>query len=378
MGQYAKEQTFKEENIMRKFYAICLTLFAAFAIPAYSQNPAPPLRLIQSIPLPGVPGALDHMGIDVKRQRLFVPAETHHTVSVMDLKTGKRIHMISDVTWPSTVVYQSQTDEVIVTDREDGSVKFFSGDKYELVKTVKLDIGKGPDNATYDPATQIFYSVSGGRKVGIPYTLLAVIDTKTKEHRGDIKIESNNVQQMPIEPGTGPKKMYATMRDKQQIAVIDLEKRTTITTWPTTPECTAPYSASLDVAHHRLFVGCRMFPSQDQQWAGGRMIVMDTDTGKMVAKFDAGGGADEMFFDVPSQRIYQQGYEGIVDVWKEVDPDHYQALGHIQGGFHGKTSLLVPELKRYYVAVSQQLHTVEGVQGGKVTEACIEVYEVLP
>jgi hypothetical protein len=67
---------------MRRFYVICLPLFAAFAIPAYSQNPAPPLRLIQSIPLPGVSEALDHMGIDVKRQRLFVPAETHHTVSV--------------------------------------------------------------------------------------------------------------------------------------------------------------------------------------------------------------------------------------------------------------------------------------------------------
>jgi DNA-binding beta-propeller fold protein YncE len=360
---------------MKKMYAICLTLIAAFAIPAHSQAPAP-LRLIQTIPLPGISGALDHMGIDVKRQRLFVPAETHHTVSVLDLKTGTRIHMIGEVTWPSTVAYHPESDEVVVTDREDGSIKFFRADNYELVKTVKLDIGKGPDNATYDPATQIFYSVSGGRKVGIPYTLIAIINTATKEHMGDIRVESANVQAMPIEPGTGPKKMYAALKDKNQVAVIDIEKRAVIATWPTSPECQAPNSAAVDSAHHRLFLGCRMWAAQDQQWQGGRMIVMDTDTGKMVAKYDAGGGADEMFFDVPSQRIYQQGYEGIADVWKEIDPDHYQALGHIQGGFHGKTSLLVPELKRYYVAVSQQLHTVEGVQGGKVTEACIEVYTV--
>ena len=82
------------------------------------------------------------------------------------------------------------------------------------------------------------------------------------------------------------------------------------------------------------------------------MLVLDTDSSKPVAVFDA-GGADKMFFDAASQRIYMQGYEGIADVWKEVDPDHYESIGRIQGGVHEKTSLLVPELKRYYVAVSE-------------------------
>jgi hypothetical protein len=108
------------------------------------------------------------------------------------------------------------------------------------------------------------------------------------------------------------------------------------------------------------------------------MIVMNTDTGKMVAQFPAGGGADEMFFDAPSQRIYLQGYEGITDVWKEVDPDHYESIGRIQGGVHGKTSLLVPELRRYYNAVSQQRISVDTVQGSKLVQGCIEVYEVEP
>jgi len=50
------------------------------------------------------------------------------------------------------------------------------------------------------------------------------------------------------------------------------------------------------------------------------MVVVDTDSGKVTMAFDAGGGADEMFFDAAAQRIYLQGYEGIADVWKEVDP----------------------------------------------------------
>jgi hypothetical protein len=35
----------------------------------------------------------------------------------------------------------------------------------------------------------------------------------------------------------------------------------------------------------------------------------------------------------------------------------------------------VPELKRYYVAVSEHQDVITGVQGGKFEEAYIEVYE---
>lgn len=328
-------------------------------------------------PPAGRPGALDHMGIDVQGQRLFIPAEQHHTVEVVDLRAGKRIRTISDVSWPSTIVYRPQSNEIFVTDRSHGSVEVFSGDTYDLVKTIKLITG--PDNATYDPASQLFYVATGGGHLGLPYTSIAIIDTAAKEHLGDIRVESSNIQAMAIEPGSRPdKKMYADMADKDQIAVIDLQKRAVLTTLPTTPECQRPLASAVDAAHHRLFVGCRMYRTQPQHWDPGRMIVMDTDTGKTIAKFVAVGGSDEMFFDAASQRIYLQGYEGIADVWKEVDPDHYESIGRIQGGVHGKTSLLVPELQRYYVAVSQHQDVVMGVQGGKIEEGYIEVYAVQP
>ena len=360
---------------MKRHFALSSMLLLGFVASAHGQAAAP-LKLIQKILVPDVAGDFDHMAIDIQGQRLFVPAEEHSTVEVVDLRAGKRIRTISDVSWPSTVAYNPRTNTIFVTDRSDGSIKVFSGETYELVKAIKLITG--PDNATYDPATQYFYSVSGGQWLGVPYTLIAIIDTATKEHLGDIRVESANIQAMAIEPGTGPKKMYADMADKDQIAVIDLQKRAVISTWPTSPECQQPEAAAVDAAHHRLFVGCRMFRTQPNWWLPGRMIVMNTDTGKVLAQFPAGGGADEMFFDVPSQRIYLQGYEGITDVWKEVDPDHYESIGRIQGGVHGKTSLLVPELKRYYNAVSQQRISVDTVQGSKLVQGCIEVYEVEP
>jgi len=359
---------------VKSHFALCLMLLAAFATGARAQSGAVPLKLLQTIPLPGIEGAFDHMDIDVQGQRLFIPAEQAGLVEVVDLKNGKRLRTISEVRWPSTIAYHPQSNEIFVTDREDGTIKVLSGQTYELVKTIKLT--KGPDNATYDPSTQLFYAAYAGRNAGMAYTLIAIIDTANSQHIGDIRVDAANVQAMPVEPGAGPKKMYADLADKHQIAVIDLQKRSVIKTWPTTPECLQPFASAVDSAHHRLFVGCRMYPAQSQWWMPGKMVVMNTDTGETVAVFDAVGGSDEMFFDPASQRIFLQGYEGIADVWHEKDADHYELVGRIQGGVHGKTSLLVPELKRYYVTVSRHQDIVLGVQGGKIEEGYIEVYEV--
>ena len=104
---------------MKKHLVLLSILLLGFAAAAHGQAAAP-LKLIQTIPLPGVPGALDHMAIDVRGQRLFVPAEQHQTVEVIDLKAGKRVRTLSDVLWPSTVAYNPQTNEIFVTDRSGG------------------------------------------------------------------------------------------------------------------------------------------------------------------------------------------------------------------------------------------------------------------
>lgn len=50
-----------------------------------------PLKLVQRIPMPGVQGHTDHISVDVKDNRLFVPAngEKQNTVEVIDLRAGK-------------------------------------------------------------------------------------------------------------------------------------------------------------------------------------------------------------------------------------------------------------------------------------------------
>ena len=155
-----------------------------------------PLKLLQTIPLSGVDGALDHMAIDVQRQRLFVPSEQHGTVEVLDLQTGNRIRTISAAKWPSTAIYHPETNEIFVSDRADGTCKVFSGENYELVKSIKLAVGA--DNAAYDAPSHYIYISAGGRHAGMPNTLIGIVNAKTSQHLGDISVDSANVQAMAL------------------------------------------------------------------------------------------------------------------------------------------------------------------------------------
>src|SRR5229473_3121741 len=121
---------------MKRHFAFFLVLLFGFVVSAQGQGSAP-LRLIRTIPLPGVPGGLDHMGIDIHGQRLFIPAEQHKTVEVVDLRSGKLTLTIQGFSFPRTVYYRPQSNEIFVVDA-DGTCKVFSGESYELVKTIKL------------------------------------------------------------------------------------------------------------------------------------------------------------------------------------------------------------------------------------------------
>ena len=122
---------------MKICLAVGFVLSAAFVPGAQCQTSAP-LRQIQSIPLPNVEGYFDHMAVDVKGQRLFVPGEHQRTIEVVDLRAGKVIHTITGFGGdPRKTIYLPETNEIWVDDG-DATCKAFNGDTYELVKNIPL------------------------------------------------------------------------------------------------------------------------------------------------------------------------------------------------------------------------------------------------
>ncbi|HWF96053.1 MAG TPA: hypothetical protein VG291_13935 [Xanthobacteraceae bacterium] len=365
---------------MKTGLAILLTSLMGLVSAAQAQAPAPsePMpKLIGYITLPNLEGWMDHLAVDLKGQRLFVPGEHQKTIEVVDLRAGKAIHTITGFDGaPRKTLYLPDTNQIWVDDGE--SVKSFNADTYELIKNIPFDLDKSskliPDNGAFDPLTRQFYVTITADANSATATVkgsVEIVDTKTGARVGNIKLDGTDPSGIAFDAATP--RMFVVMGDTAKVQVIDRDKRTTVATWDITGG-TAPHTVAIDTAHHRLFVGARVKPGH--LFKPGKMVVMDTDTGKVVAALDTEGGADEIQYDAASQRIYFTGTTGHVDVFKQVDADTYQHLGKLITAADAKTSLLVPELKRFYVAVPKRNVAIPPTRDVITEDAELLVFEV--
>jgi hypothetical protein len=106
------------------------------------------LSLEADIPLPNVKGRIDHFSVDVKGQRLFVAAVENHTLEVVDLKSGQRVHTITDLAEPQGVFYDAFTNHLFVACGLDVVTKIFDATTFQILATVKFP--DDADNIRYD------------------------------------------------------------------------------------------------------------------------------------------------------------------------------------------------------------------------------------
>jgi DNA-binding beta-propeller fold protein YncE len=325
---------------MKKYHhvlgAIFLLFFALRALCATTE----PLTLIGKYELPSeIKGGFDHLIVDLKSHRLFATLIQSKSVVVIDIKTGKLIKTIGGFEDPHSLLYRQDLERLYVADGEPGELKIFDGETYDLIKSVKLIIDT--DAIAYDPATKNVYVVTGGEKANSTYSVISIIDTTNGDKVGDINVESGALEAMALE--TSSPKMYVNNRSKNQVEVIDRKTRQVLASWPLTLGKGIDPIA-LDEANHRLYVACR----------SGQIVVFDTITGKELQALPIGGGVDDLFFDSASKRLYATcGAAATVDVYKEIDADHYVSLGKVPSAARGRTGRLVPELSRFFVAVPQ-------------------------
>ena len=339
------------------------------------------LRLVETIPLP-TEGYMDHLTADLKNQHLFISGENNKSFVVVDISAGKVIHETKGLGGNPRKPFFDPKTNLIWVDLGDNTVVGIDAGTYEVTKTVELSGGKDatkrtPDNAAYDPARGLYYAGVGTS--GTMDGSIDIVDTKNAKLVGSIKMNGSDPAGIVLDP-TG-KKLYVGMGDvvngESVCKVIDTDKREVIAEWPITggPQ---PHVAGLDTAHHRLFMGSRL--QGGHQGEPGKLVVINTDTGNVVQVLDSVGGADEIFYDAPTGRIYFSGSTGTIAVFKEQDPDQYELLGKVPTGAIAKSGTWIPELKRFYSAVPK--HIVQtppyGANDYITEEAHLMVFDYLP
>ncbi len=310
----------------------------AFALPLGAQDSSAPLRLVQTIPL-SVDGRMDHLAIDVKGMRLFVAALGNNTVEVIDLRAGKVINSLTEPKKPQGVWYVPSLKKLFVASGNDGMVRVYNGETMALIASIKLDLG--PDLLGYNSRTKVVYVGYGGEDAKNDYGNVGIIDARKNKHAGDIKTVAHPGGILVDDSG---RRLYVTIPATSEVVVIDPKSNQIIKSWKVT-EAQRTVSLALDQANGRLFVGAR---------TPGRVMVYDTKSFNKVAEFPTVGLLDGMFFDSTRKRLYVSGGEGFVDVVQLQAGDRYEPLTKTPTRPMARTSLFVPELNRYYVALPRK------------------------
>ncbi len=287
-----------------------------------------PLQLEAKIPLSSVQGRIDHMAVDLKRQRLFVAELGNDTVGIIDLANRKLIRTIAGLKEPQGVGYEPSTDTLYVANAGDGSVRLFEGSDYN--STGLIELGSDADNIRVEAAAKRVF-------IGYGSGALAVIDPSTRSKAGDIPLTAHP-ESFQIDPDTN--QIFVNVPDARAIAVVDRASQKQIGKWPLTDRG-ANFPMALDHVRRQVLVIFR---------APAELGVFSMTDGKLVTTPETCGDADDVFIDAKRNRIYVSCGAGFLDVL-EAKEATYRRIARIPTVSGARTSLFVPEMDRLLVAV---------------------------
>src|ERR1700732_133883 len=331
----------REAKLNRSRAMILVTMTFTLTAGAWAQGKA--LQLSQTIPLPELhDGDFDHFTVDLRGNRLFVAAEENSKVLVFDLRTNKLLHTITDLKAPHAMLFREDLKKLFVVDGDLPACKIYNSETYQPITTIKLL--NDADSMNYDPVTKYLYIVNGGREAHVPYEFISVIDTTTDKLLTQMKIDSAHLEALAIEKSSP--RMYVSITGHDAIGVIERETSTLTETWSIADQGSQNTPLALDEPDRRLFTVTRK---------PGKFLALDTNTGKIVFSIPTVSHADDLTYDERMKRIYIAG-DGFLDVFKQIDPDHYELMERIPTSFRAQTAFLVRELNTYFVAVPHHEH----------------------
>jgi DNA-binding beta-propeller fold protein YncE len=315
-------------SFFRKTVWLAIALCCVWIVTVAAQN-ARPLKLEQTIALPGVEGRIDHFAFDAAGERLFVCALGNNTVEVLDLRKGERIHSITGLGAPQGVAYIPELNRIFVANDKAGICKTYDGKSFQQIS--ELNLKDDADNVRYDSSTKQIY-------VGFNEGGLGIINATNGKQVGSVKL-SAHPEAFELEKHGN--RIFVNVPNARHVAVIDREKGEVIATWKTDLTL-GNFPMALDETNHRLFIGCRL-PS--------KLLVLNSDSGDIVAKVDISGDPDEVFFDNKRHRIYAVCGAGKIDIIDQVGANSYKTSAKVDTAEGARTGFFVADRDRLFVAV---------------------------
>ncbi len=229
-------------------------------------------HVVRTIPVGG-DGGWDYATVDPATHRIFVTRSTH--TMVIDPASGKVIGDIPGQKRSHGVALVPRLNRGFITDGGgSGAIVVFDLKTYAILGEIPAQ--PDADGIIYDAKSDRVLAVSGDG--GVLMTLRPDVDPKNGKIEATIDLGGSP----EFLQADGAGKVYVNLENKDMVAVVDLASRKVIARWPVAP-AGHPTGMAIDPGRHLLFIGCR-----NPQ----KMVVMNTQTGKIEAELPIGAGVD--------------------------------------------------------------------------------------
>ena len=287
-----------------------------------------PYQFLREIPVGGE-GGWDILTIDNAARRLYLAHATK--VVVVDLNKNAVGGEIADTPGVHAFVAVPKLQRGFSSNGKES--KSTVVDLTTLKTTSKVDTGSNPDAVVYEPRHgEVYVFNHTGNSV-------TVINSKTATVSATIPL-GGTPEFAAVDQAVG--RVYCNIEDKSEVAVIDVSKHEVIARWPLTPG-EEPSGIALDGRHHRLFAGCH----------NKMMVMLDTNTGKVIANVPIGAGVDGCEFDDTTQLAFASCGDGTTTIAKEDPPAKLTAVQVLKTERGARTMALDRTTHRIYLPTAE-------------------------
>src|SRR5437588_1268242 len=260
-------------------------------------------KVIKTVPLGGE-GGWDYVYADSGARRVYIARGTHTVV--MDADTYAVVGDIPDTQGVHGIAIATDLGRGFTSNGRGNDVTIFDLKTLKPIGTVKTDAN--PDAIVYDPVSKRVFTFNGRGKntTGINAADGTVAGT----------LALGGKPEFAAVDGKG--NIFVNNEDTSELIEIDAKKITETHRWPLAP-CKSPSGLAMDTRNRRLYSVC------DDKVS----VVVNADTGKVVATPEIGNGPDAAAFDPETDDFFASCGEGILTVIHEDSPDKYTVVENV-------------------------------------------------
>ena len=260
---------------MQKLSALLMISLAM--VTASAAGAAPEYAMAGTIP--GPDGGWDYASVDPARHRLYLAHGT--AVTALDLVSQAVTPQLATASRPHEVLPIPGTALLLETDGGTGTARLL--DAISGAEKAVIPVGKNPDAAIWDARRRraIVMNADSGT--------VSVIDPATAKVVGTVTLAPG------LEFAAFDKRgmLYVNNEDRNQIAVIDLDKMA-LEGWIDMPGCQGPTGMAYAPTADRIVSAC----------GNGIVAVVDPAARKQVSTIAIGKGADAVIGDATRRRLF--------------------------------------------------------------------------